>query len=160
MKSLIALSLIMMTLVGGLVLVTHKTQQNSLNSITEQNSNTAIKQNSSIIVINNNSVTIPSKGICLLRNSSSVVYIVYYGQITKLKIFNYTFVISGPLSTFDGVVELQNATVYQKLQGQKEVTVQIYNGTSWKSITLDVSYTSQSLQPYAFLVPSEEIMPF
>ena len=159
MKSLIALSLIMMALVGGLVLVTHKTHQNSLNSITEQNSNTAIRQNSSIIVINN-SVNILSKGIYLLKNSSSVVYIVYYGQMTKLKIFNHTFVIAGPLSTFDGVLELQNATVYQKLQGQKEVTVQIYNGTSWKSITLDISYTSRNLQPYAFLVPSEEITPF
>jgi len=155
MKSLIALSLIIVTIVA-LVLVTHKTQQNNL--ITEQNSITAIKQNSSIIVINN-SVNILSKGIYLLRNSSSVVYIVCYGQITKLKIFNYTFVISGPLSTFNGVLELQNATMYQKLQDQKEVTVQIYNGT-WKSITLDIYYTSQSLQPYTFLVPSEEIMPF
>jgi len=157
MKSLIALSLIIVALVGALVLVTHKTQQNSL--ITEQNSNATIKQKSSIIVMNNNSITL-SEGIYLLKNSSSVVYIVYYGQITKLKIFNCTFVIAGPLSTFDGVVELQNATVHQKLQGQKEVTVQIYNGTSWKSITLDISFTSQNLQPYAFLVPSEEIVPF
>ena len=157
MKSLIALSLIIVAIVA-LVLVTHKTQQNSLNSIMEQNSNTTIKQNSSKIVINNDSVML-SKGIYLLRNSSSVVYIVYFGPITKLKVFNYTFVISGPLSTFDGVLELQNATLYQKLQGQNEVTVQIYNGT-WKSITLDISYTSHTLQPYAFLVPSEEIMPF
>lgn len=158
MKGLIALSLIIVTIVA-LVLVTHKTQQNNLNSITEQNSNTIIKQNSSIIVINNNSVML-SKGIYLLKNSSSVVYIVYYGQMTKLKIFNHTFVIAGPLSTFDGVLELQNATLYQKLQGQKEVTVQIYNGTSWKSITLDIYYTSRNLQPYAFLVPSKEITPF
>ena len=158
MKSLIALSLIIVAIVA-LVLVTHKTQQNSLNSITEQNSTSIIKQNSSIIVINNDSVTL-SKGIYLLRNSSSLVYIVYYGQMTKLKIFNHTFVIAGPLSTFDGVLELQNATVYQKLQGQKEVTVQIYNGTSWKSTTLDIMYTSRNLQPYAFLVLSEEIMPF
>jgi len=157
MKGLIALSLIIVAIVA-LVLITHKTQQNSLNFITEQNSSSTIKQNSSIIVINN-SVMILSKGIYLLRNSSSVVYIVCYGQITKLKIFNNTFVIAGPLSTFNGVVELQNATVYQKLQGQKEVTMQIYNGT-WESITLVISYTSQSLQPYAFLVPSEEITPF
>jgi len=140
MKSLIALSFIIVTIVT-LVLITHKTQQNSL--ITGQNSNTAIKQNNSIIVINNDSVTL-SNGIYLLRNSSSVVYIVYYGQITKLKIFNYTFVISGPLSTFNGVVELQNATVYQKLQSQKEVTVQIYND-AWKSVILDISYTSRNL---------------
>ena len=57
---------------------------------------------------------------------SNVVYIIYYGPITRLKIFNYTFVISGSLSTFNGVLELQNATVYQKLQDQKEVTVQIF----------------------------------
>jgi len=151
MKGLIALSLIIVTIVA-LVLVTHKTQQNSL--ITGQNSTTSIKQNSSIIVINT-----VSKGIYLLKNSSSIVYIVYYQPITKLKIFNNTFVNAGPLSTFNGVVELQNATVYQKLQDQKELTVQIYNGT-WESITLVISYTSQSLQPYAFLVPSEEIMPF
>jgi len=151
MKGLIALSLIIVAIVA-LVLITHKTQQNSL--ITEQNSNTSIKQNSSIIVINT-----VSKGIYLLKNSSSIVYIVCYQPITKLKIFNNTFVIAGPLSTFNGVVELQNATMYQKLQGQKELTVQIYNGT-WESITLVISYTSQSLQPYAFLVPSEEITPF
>jgi len=157
MKGLIALSLIIVAILA-LVVITHKTQQNNL--ITEQNSNTVIKQNSSIIVINgNNSVTL-SKGIYLLRNSSSVVYIVYYGQITKLKVLNYTFVISGPLSTFNGVLELQNATVYQKLQSQKEVTVQIYNDSTWESITLEIMYTSQSLQPYAFLVPSEEITPF
>jgi len=159
MKSLIALSLIIVAIVGALVLITHKTQQNSLNFITEQNSNTTIKKNSSIIVINNDSVTL-SNGIYLLRNNSSVVYIVYYEPINKLKIFNFTFVISGPLSTFDGVLELQNATVYQKLQSQKEVTVQIYNGTSWKNITLDISYASRNLQSYAFLVPSEEITPF
>jgi len=158
MKSLIVLSLIIVAIVA-LVLVTHKTQQNSLNFITEQNSNITIKQNSSIIVINNNSITL-SKGIYLLRNSNSIVYIVYYGQITKLKIFNYTFVIAGPLSTFNGVLELQNATVYQKLQCQKEVTVQIYNGTLWESITLEIMYTSRNLQPYAFLVPSEEVIPF
>ena len=156
MKVLIALSLIILVIVA-LVVITHKTQQNSL--ITEQNLNSTIKQNSSIIVTNN-SVTILSKGIYLLRNSSSVVYIVCYQPITKLKIFNYTFAIAGPLSTFNGVLELQNATVYQKLQSQKEVAVQIYNGTSWKSITLNISHTSRNLQPYAFLVPSGEIMPF
>ena len=153
MKGLIAVSLIIVAILA-LVLITHKAQQNS---ITGQNSNTTIKQNSSVIAINSSAV--PSEGIYLLRNSS-IVYIVYYKPITGIKIFNYTFDIAGPLSTFNGVLELQNSNVYQKLQSQKEVTVEIYNGSKWENITLEVMYTSQSLKPYAFLVPSGEVIPF
>ena len=173
MKSLTItlLFIIIVAIVGATVLAMYKAQQNNLSLITTQQSNinyissstrlvqgNASVTNSSIIVLKN--ATMPlSEGIYLLKNGS-VVYIVYNEPVTQLKIFNYTFIRAGPISTFDGVLELQNTTIYQELENQKEITVQIYNGTSWKTITLDAMYTSQVLQPYGFLVPSNEIEPF
>ena len=172
------LLVIAVAIVSATVLAMYRIQQNNFNLVTQYNSsisgdksnnyiissstkiaegNTSVT-NSSIIVLKN--ITMPlSEGIYLLKNSN-VVYIVYYEPITQLKIFNYTFIRGGPISTFNGVLELQNTTIYQELENQKEVTVQIYNGTSWKTITLDIVYTTQVLQPYGFLVPSNEIEPF
>lgn len=181
MKSLIAL-LITTVIIGATVLAVYKVQQIKQSSIEVQpyisssttstksttstttttvQSNTSVENNSVVVVKNVTNVTLPpGEGIYLLKNSSGVIYIVYSHPITRLKIFNYTFVIAGPISTFNGILELQNMTLYQELENQKEMTLQIYNGTSWDEITLDVNYIAQSLQPYAFLVPSGKIEPF
>ena len=173
MKSLtiMLLLIIIVAIVGATVLAMYRAQQNNLSLITTQQSNinyisssarliqgNSSITNSSIIVLKN--VTTPlSEGIYLLKNGS-MIYIVYNEPITQLKIFNYTFIRGGPISTFNGVLELQNTTIYQELENQKEISIQIYNGTSWKTVTLDIMYTAQVLQPYAFLVPSNEIEPF
>lgn len=156
-------------MVSATVLAMYRTQQNNFSLAVHQfntnyiSSSTRITQGNisatinSVIVLKNTTMPL-SEGIYLLKNSS-VVYIVYCEPITRLKMFNYTFIGGGPISTFNGVLELQNMTVYQVLENQKEITIQIYNGTSWKTIILDVIYTTQVLQPYAFLVPNNEIEP-
>ena len=95
------------------------------------------------------------QGFYLLNESNDTIYLVFYEPITKVVIFNQTFVRGGPLSTFNGVLGLQNATIYSELEKMNEVTVQIYNGTAWQTVTLPVYYTPQSMQPYAWLYPEE-----
>jgi len=173
MKSLTItlLLIVIITMVGVTVLGMYKALQNNPGSITIPQSNinyisrssTTLTQSntsvtSSIIAVKN--VTTPlSEGIYLLNNSN-IIYIVYGQPITQLKIFNYTFVRGGPISTFNGIIELQNTAIYQELENQKEISIQIYNDTSWKTITLYIMYTTQGQQPYAFLIPNNEIEPF
>jgi len=99
------------------------------------------------------------QGLYLLNGSNNTVYLVFYKPITKVIIFNQTFVRGGPLSTFNGILGLQNTTIYSELEKTNNVTIQLYNGSAWETVTLPVYYVSQPMQPYAWLYLEETISP-
>ena len=151
-KIAIILGVLLIVLAGGVIIIhgmlhtgiaINKTQQSSTYAITV---NTTAKDkpiDSSFL----------NQGFYLLNGSNDTIYLVFYKPITKVIIFNQTFIRGGPLSTFNGILGLQNATIYSELGKMNEVTVQIYNGTAWQTVTLPVYYTPQSMQPYAWLYP-------
>jgi len=161
MKKIAIVLIVLMAMLGTTVVIFHGMLHNSItttNKMQQTSTYTITSTTSTVTKAKGKPIASPPfvlSGFYLLNGSNNTVYLVFHKSITKVIIFNQTFVRGPPISTFNGILVLQNVTVYSQLEKTGEVTIQVYNGTGWQIVTLPVYYTSQQMQPYAWLYPEE-----
>jgi len=146
-KTAIILGVLLVVLAGTVLLIHGMLYSNIVTNRMQQTSTYTTTINITT-TIKPKPITSPQfifQGFYLLNGSNSTFYLVFYKPITKVIISNQTFIRGGSLSTFDGILGLQNTTVYSEFEKTNNVTVQLYNGTAWETVTLPVYYVSQPM---------------
>lgn len=163
MEKLFIITGLLLIVLAGIVVVSHEMLNNNIN-VQQYSTSSSVEQSNTqatdVVTVSTPAQQLSGEGIYLLNGSNSTIYIVFSQPITKVIIFNATFVRTGPISVFNGALELQNSTLYSQLSNLNKVTIQIYNGTAWETVTLQIYSTSHEIQTYGFLVPEGQIYAF
>ncbi|BFH72306.1 hypothetical protein SJAV_02500 [Sulfurisphaera javensis] len=175
MKSVLLISIILLLAsVISFVAFTIHSQFNKTQQYSEVNSPSNVSYNSTSPKSNIRSIIISPLPIVPVYNNSmkqgiylydGTIYIVLNITVNSIKIMNQTYIrpigmSASPVSIGIQAYGIINTTLYNEIQGLKEVNVSIYDGKQWINLVLPVFETNHYIAVLCYLEPPNEIQPY